>query len=772
MGLRTPGIWKMKDFIKERVAQFVGFLKKMEGVLFVILSFIRKVAAWLHKQILRIWGRWQRSRMKHAIDAFFASTAYKRTIAFLNKHTIFSHVLLSMFVCFMLEWLSRHSAGAALDFVSYHTGAYLYNSFIIFVCFSPVYLMKRKTFLRMIIFAIFLMFGIANCVILSNRVTPFGFTDISMIGDLLTMQNTSYFTKEQGMMVMVAIGLYALLMAVLYFKGKKHEDKVPYALRLAAVIGLFSSIPFVTQTAIEVEVLTSYFGNLAQGYLDYGYVYGFATSAFDRGMSQPGGYSQEKVRTLLEETDMGGSTTTAEEAPNVIVVLLESFFDVSEADFIHTSMDPIPNFHELEANYSTGHLTVPVVGAGTCNTEFEILTGMSCQFFGPGEYPQKTILKKRDCESIAGDLKNIGYASAVVHNNGGNFYSRANAFAQMGFDEFTSKELLDITEYTPIGSWATDDILVGGTKDALDATPERDFIYTITVEGHGDYPTEKVIEYPPVMVTCDGKDEEKSNQWEYYINMIHNVDEFINDFVTMLDERGEPTLVIMFGDHLPTMGLEDREVATGDLFKTKYITWNNFGMEKVDEDLTSYQLVSMYLDRLGIHGGTIMDYHQKRTGEGETAKSNSYISGLELLQYDLLYGKRYAYGGGDLFPKSDIVMGVGEVVINRVYPFAGKLHIYGDNFTSWSRVYVNGEKVPTSYESGQCLTIDDSKVKGKGDVITVNQNGSSSTVFRSSNAFTYYDPYYVPPEEDAEQAAAEDGAAEQKEVEETEEEGR
>ncbi len=737
----------MKDLIKDGITRLVGLFKNAEGFLFSILGLLRKLGAWFRKLLLRLLERWKRSRFKHALDAFFASPAYQDTVAFLNKHVILSHIMLSMAICFLLEWLSRHSAADAFDFAFYHTGAYLYNSFIIFVCFSPVFLMKRKTFLRMVIFAVFLMFGIANSVILSNRVTPFGFTDISMIGDLLTMQNTTYFTREQGMMVVVAILFYSLLMVVLYIKGKKHVDKVPYALRLAAVIGLFSSIPFVTQTAIEFEILTSYFGNLAQGYLDYGYVYGFATSAFDRGMSQPMGYSQDKVKQMLKETDMGGTVTTAEEGPNVIVVLLESFFDVSEADFIHTSTDPIPNFHELEANYSTGHLTVPVVGAGTCNTEFEILTGMSCQFFGPGEYPQKTILKKRDCESIAGNLGNIGYASAVVHNNGGNFYSRANAFAQMGFDEFTSKELLDITDYTPIGSWATDDILVGGTKDALDSTPEKDFIYTITVEGHGDYPTEKVIEYPAVSVTCDGKDEQKTNQWEYYINMIHNVDEFINDFVTMLDERGEPTLVIMFGDHLPTMGLEDREVATGDLFQTKYITWNNFGMEKQDEDLTSYQLVSMYLDRLGIHGGTIMDYHQKRVSEGSSPKSNAYMAGLELLQYDLLYGKRYAYGGGDLFPKSDIVMGVGEVVIDRIYPFAGKLHIYGDNFTNWSKVYVNGEKVSTSYESGQCLTIDDSLVKGNGDIITVNQNGSSSTVFRSSNAYAYYDPYYVPQEE-------------------------
>ena len=46
-------------------------------------------------------------------------------------------------------------------------------------------------------------------------------------------------------------------------------------------------------------------------------------------------------------------------------------------------------------------LTVPVVGAGTANTEFEVLTGMSSRFFGPGEYPFQTCLKDQTVESVA-----------------------------------------------------------------------------------------------------------------------------------------------------------------------------------------------------------------------------------------------------------------------------------------------------------------------------------------------------------------------------------
>ena len=78
------------------------------------------------------------------------------------------------------------------------------------------------------------------------------------------------------------------------------------------------------------------------------------------------------------------------------------------------------------------------------------------------------------------------------------------------------------------------------------------------------------------------------------------------------------------------------------------------------------------------------------------------MHGLELLQYDLLYGKRYAYNGVDLYPATDLEMGVKDVVIDRAYYFNNRLYIYGDNFTKWSDIYVNGEKISTAMRAARC----------------------------------------------------------------------
>ena len=665
------------------------------------------------------------------------SARYNKVIDFMNKYSLIGHAMIALAIVFLVEVISRRDFISAFQFVGTHTLAYVYNSFLVFASLTLVYFFRRRAFWRFVISGFWTILGIINGCVLSNRVTPFGYTDLKCIPELFAMNNTSYFTAEQATMVVFGLGAFGLFLVALFIKGPRYQGKLHYVMYPIACLSLFFvGIPLTTNVAQSTNVIASYYANIAQGYSDYGFVYSFSSSVVDRGMSEPENYSkdtieaiQTNVATAAQETSTNGT-----DGPNIICVLLESFCDPEDINFLETSEDPIPTFHYLEDNFSTGYLTVPVVGAGTANTEFEVLTGMSMQYFGTGEYPYKTILKKTDCEAIASDLSKIGYSSHVVHNNGGNFYSRANAFSMMGFDTFTSKELMNITEYTPNGSWSTDDILVGETIKSLDATEGSDFTYTITVCTHGDYPTEPVIENPAI--TISGVDDEAAaNQWTYYVNQLNAADKFISSLIDKLSQRDEETIVVMFGDHLPTMGLTDDDMKSGSIYKTKYITWNNFGLPKEDADLYSYQLLASITDSVGIHEGTIFNYHQTQS------ESATYLEGLENLQYDLLYGKRYSYNGEDLYPASDLVMGLDEVEITSVRPSAieDKIYIFGKNFTQSSRVFINGDKVPCSQVSTGMLSIN-SKYLTDGDSIVVNQMGSSNTVFRSSNEWIYLDP--------------------------------
>ncbi|MBR1391402.1 MAG: sulfatase-like hydrolase/transferase [Lachnospiraceae bacterium] len=662
----------------------------------------------------------------------------EKAVKIMNQFSVLFHALLACTLVFVIESLSRHSVFSAFAFIGKHTWAYLYNSFIVFASLSIVYLARRRVLTRIVISFFWLFLGLINGVVLSNRVTPFGFTDLKCISDLFAMQNTQYFTAKEATAVVIFVVIFLLFCICLFLYGPKFQGKMHRLYSLLLVIATASLLPLTTKAAQSSNVVDSYFSNIAQGYEDYGFIYGFSSSVVDRGMNQPRSYSEEHIHTIeaqvsssISETPAAATTYADAETPNMIVILLESFIDPYEVDYLELSEDPIPNFRSLSENYSSGYLTVPVVGAGTSNTEFEVLTGMSMRYFGTGEYPHKTILKQTDCESIASDLSAIGYGTHVVHNNGGNFYSRANAFSMMGFDTFTSKECINIQEYTPLGSWPTDDILISETMKALDATPDQaDLVYTITVQGHGNYPTEKILENPEILVT-GAPTEEQNNQWEYYVNMIHEVDKFIANLTAELEARDEDTIVVMFGDHLPTMGLADENMASGSIFKTKYATWNNFDLPKRDADLAAYQLLADITDQLNIHTGTMFTYTQSRRN------SQDYYDGLENLQYDLLYGKRFAYDGTDKYPATDLVMGIDEVSITRVWKTSdNKLCIYGENFTPWTKIFVNGEKVSTTFVSGTMLRISADQLEN-GDILTANIMGSGNTIFRSSNDYSY-----------------------------------
>ena len=374
---------------------------------------------------------------------------------------------------------------------------------------------------------------------------------------------------------------------------------------------------------------------------------------------------------------------------------------------------------------------------------------MSMRYFGPGEYPYKTVLKKTQAESAATALKKFGYGTHALHNNGGNFYSRADVFNNIGFDSYTSKEFMNILQLTENG-WAKDSVLTQHIKNAMDSTEQQDFVFGITVQGHGDYPEEKVIENPRIRVTGI-EDEGRTNAWEYYVNQLYETDQFIADLIQMLKDRKEPTVLVLYGDHLPTMGLEAKDLKGRYLYNTNYVIWDNIGLPKEDENIAAYQAMADVFDRLDIHSGTVFNYHQNRR------KTKNYLADLELLQYDMLYGDQYVYGGKENNPVKTGYMQMGVLdatLTDIVLQLEDTYSLYGTNFTKNSKVYVNDEKQDATFLNNTRIDLKDAKLKN-GDKIKVCQVGSSERIFRESIEYTYYDGKLLTPEEVKAKEAAE-----------------
>ena len=87
----------------------------------------------------------------------------------------------------------------------------------------------------------------------------------------------------------------------------------------------------------------------------------------------------------------------------------------------------------------------------------------------------------------------------------------------------------------------------------------------------------------------------RKNAWEYYVNMVHEMDEFAGNLVRQIEERGEPTVLVFYGDHLPTMGLEAKDLKSKYLYNTNYVIWDNIGLKQEDKNLAAYQIMQKCL---------------------------------------------------------------------------------------------------------------------------------------------------------------------------------
>ena len=667
------------------------------------------------------------SIIKKPFDVFYEKhkNGISKTVNVLNKYSLVFHALWSMVLELMIETFSRHSIAKGFAFMTGSPLVFLYNSLLIFMTLMIVYLFRRRFVLRLTISAIWVYGGYMNGTVLSNRVTPFTAQDIKLLEDLADILDKYMSPDKLLMNVLLVVGAIAILY-LFWKKGPKYQGKIYYVRNIIGILAVILLFAGSTLLALENRVISSYFGNIAFAYQDYGFPYCFSCTLVGTGMDKPYGYDEESIGALTE-----WEAEVPEELPNIIFVQLESFFDVQTVEYLKCSQDPIPYFRSLMENYSSGAFKVPSVGAGTANTEFETISGMNMRYFGPGEYPHKTILKKTTCDSVPYALREIGYNTHAIHNNKATFYSRVDVFPNLGFETYTSKEYMDISNQTPNG-WLKDEVLVKAVMDCLESTEGQDYVFTISVQGHGDYPTKKVLE-DPVITVSGSPTEAKNNQWEYYVNQIHEMDQFVEDLITAVDSTGEDSVIVFYGDHLPTMDLTEEDVTNRYLFDTSYVIWDNMGLKEKDQTLCAYQIGAEVLDQLGIHTGAMVQYHQNRRG------TKNYQYDMEILQYDLLYGEGYGYGEEGFHEPAEFSMGIIDQTIEKVVQIEDKVYVFGENFTTQSKVHVNGEFLSTGYINDHLIRVKDLILKD-GDEVSIKQLAPNKRLLSEEMSIIYHVP--------------------------------
>ncbi len=659
----------------------------------------------------------------------------------LNRHPIIFCAITSLLENFLIESMSRHSVIKGIMHIIESPTVFFYNSLIIMFTLTLCLLFKRRVFGLVLFSAPWIICGLINSVVLSYRVTPLGAIDFQIVKMSLILV---YLTKWQRVLVYCCVALLLISIVALWIVGPKISGKISYGKTAASILGMLAAVVVATNLAYNIKAISTDFGNIAGAYQDYGFVYCFSSSMIDTGIDKPANYSEETTKEKLSTLPAQNDETHLIK-PDVILIQLESFIDPKTIKDITYSDDPAPNHTYLKENFTTGKLNVPSFGGGTANTEFEVLTGINLDYFGPGEYPYKTIMLEETTESLPYNLGKLGYSSHAIHNHTGNFYDRDKVYPHMGFNSFQSKEYMHNFETTAYG-WCKDKVLTGEIMTALNYTDEENkvmedtprFVWAVSVQGHGTYPTEPINGSENVIkLTSDKFDEPTLCALSYYINQLWEMDMFLGSLISAVENRGKPTLIIAYGDHLPNIGLESENLTSGDAYSTEYVTWNNFGLEKLpDEEIKSYQFSSKIMEMLGFNDGNLTKLHQlKRSGNTDMTEEE-YQDNILYFAYDMLYGENYMFGGAKPFEKTNMRMGTIPIEINTIKYMGDSLYVHGTGFTEKSKIFVNGEKCSSVMLSQYSLMATGVTLK-EGDEITVGQSSSKREVLGYSDPVAY-----------------------------------
>lgn len=604
-----------------------------------------------------------------------------------------------------------------LRFLRAHPWAFALNFLLILATLVPPLFLRRRTFACTLLGLVWFTAGSVNGFIRLKRATPFTAPDVSQArAGLETLPN--YLPIWAIILLAAALLLLLGALVLLFLKGPK--DPRPGKLRLRSglltLAAVGAALGLSWGAAARTNQISGVFANLAYAYSDYGFAYCFLETWLNRGVRRPVNYSARLMKGVASR--IPEQQANRDPDVNLIFVQLESLLDPTEVEGLTLSGDAMPNLRRLAERCSSGHLTVPVVGASTANTEFEVLTGMSCRLFGPGEYPYKSRGKDMPIESAASDLAALGYTSHAIHNNRATFYDRNTVYANLGFDDYTSLEYMTDTEQTPNG-WTKDGVLTAQILQALDSTEDAsDFVFTVTVQCHGSYPSDTgsvgsaglLTDAPEAAETEDGlrvltcPDNLNENSLNYYVNELSETDAFVGDLIDALNKRGEPSIVVFYGDHLPALNLSAAQMESGTLFQTDYVIWDNLGLPKLDGDLTAYQLTAEVLRRADISAGPLFRFHP----------ANKTASGcqrdLRALQYDLLYGRQYLYGilGQAAPERTELQLGISDIEISEVIPDEEEkcFFVLGQNFTPYCHVASGGKTLDTVYLTDGSLRVD------------------------------------------------------------------
>lgn len=574
--------------------------------------------------------------------------------------------VLGPLLCFFLVECMNYNYAPWKDFSLLQIGLNLVWYYMIA---GAVYLLAGRLVLSAGISAgLFVLIGLMNRYVIRFR----GRTIFP--GDLLTLRtaanvagNYDYWPDEVQLRCLLALALFCLLLWKLPRNPGRRLPRLQVVLPLAAACAVYLCVffrtGFLSWAGIEPSLWTTR-GN--------GFLLNFSVCLRYSTVAEPEGYSQEALEAVRAETEGDaeamGPAVGGQSPVNLIIIMNESFSDLTETFGLETNEDPMPFLHGLTENTVKGTAYSSVFGGTTANSEFEFLTGNTMAFLPDGTVPFQMYVTP-GMPNLGAQMKALGYETVFMHPYLSSGWNRTAVYRDFGFDRILFQR--DFTDAAFMRNYITDR---SNYENLIRLYEEKEageplFVFNVTMQNHSAYNVPWTGLDKTVWLT--GAMEGRFHTVNQYLSLIRESDSAFQYLVEYFSQVKEPTMILMFGDHQPQVATNFYTEVLGGAFdtldagtaqkrqKVPFVLWANYDIpEEQGTELSLNYLSSLLLETAGlprtgyqqflsalretvpaVNGVGYRDadgaWYKRRSELSEAARAS--LLQYEMLQYNLLF---------------------------------------------------------------------------------------------------------------------------------------
>lgn len=518
-----------------------------------------------------------------------------------------------------------------------------FGNYVVILVFNFVFFALTGSFRVSYLIVNTVLFGLALChsYVMDFRGTPFQPMDFLSVTTAANVANTYNFAPGYKVITGVFIFIFIVTISIKTPTPKYNIiTKIASRSFTAVFSGTIIIIFYATSIFADMGIRPD-FWNQTRGYHNYGFVFNFFANTKYLYMNKPSTYDPNEIENIINKNEQTNQeeTNTSENTPNIICIMNESLSDLKVLGNLTTNEDYMPFMNSLTENTIKGNLYVPVIGAGTSNTEFEFLTGHTTAFLPSGSNAYMLYVKN-PMASLVSTLEAQNYSSAALHPYYSSGWKRPEVYSNFGFNKFTALEdIIDISlmnDYMDNGNDPnylqqlieqnypnTPNMLVRqyisdsyNYKLIIDDYKNRDkskpyFTFNVTMQNHGGYTPSAVNFDESIYATSSTQNYNKANK---YLSLVKASDNAFKELIEYFKKVKEPTVICMFGDHQPNietefisecLGVNNLSNLTVEQEQNRHITpfyiWANYDIEEqYIERLSSNYLSSLVLQTAGV----------------------------------------------------------------------------------------------------------------------------------------------------------------------------